>query len=141
MKSEDSPFSQCLFYSANALARNLTRLAEEEFSSSGVAPSYAFLMMTVNAEPGSKPSLISQKMQLSPSTVTRLIEKLEIKGYLERKVNGKYTLVYPTPLGTSLGIKLQKSWNNLQRRYFNLLGEETAKTLTSAAYKATKILE
>lgn len=140
MKIEDSPFSQCLFYSANALARNLTRLAEEEFSTSGVAPSYAFLLMAVNADPGIKPSIISQKIQLSPSTVTRLIERLEIRGYLERKVNGKYTRVYPTPLGASLEIKLQKAWSNLHRRYSNLLGEDTARALTSEAYRASQRL-
>ena len=140
METVDSPFCECLFFSTNALARNLTRLAEEEFSTAGVAPSYAFLMMAVNAEPGVKPSIISQKMQLSPSTVTRLIEKLEIKGYLERKVNRKYTLVYPTPLGASLEIKLQKAWNNLQRRYSNLLGDETASALTAEVYQASRDL-
>ena len=94
MESEDSPFRKCLFYSSNALARNLTRMAEEEFSMAGVAPSYAFLLMTVNSEPGIRPSKIGQRMQLSPSTVTRLIEKLEYRGFLERKIIGKYNEVY-----------------------------------------------
>ena len=141
MESEDSPFCNCLFYSSNALARNLTRMAEEEFSMAGVAPSYAFLLMTVNSEPGLRPSKIGQRMQLSPSTVTRLIEKLEYRGFLERKINGKYTEVYSTALGSGLDIKLQKAWSNLSKRYSDLLGEEATKKLTTEVYKASQTLE
>jgi len=45
-------------------------------------------------------------MQLTPSTVTRLIEKMEHKGLLTRKPVGKFTEVYPTP--TEKGEKLDK---------------------------------
>ncbi len=141
MKPVDSQFNECLFYSASALARSLGRMAEEEFAAVGVAPSYAFLLMAVNEDHGANPSAISQKMQLSPSTITRLIEKMEYKGYLERKLNGKYTQVYPTSLGANLDLKLRKAWNNLHRRYFRLLGEKTAKTLTSGIYQAYHSLE
>ncbi len=107
----------------------------------GVAPSYAFLLMTVNSEPGIRPSKIGQRMQLSPSTVTRLIEKLEYRGFLERKINGKYTEVYSTALGSGLDIKLQKAWSNLSKRYSDLLGEEATKKLTTEVYKASQTLE
>ena len=141
MELEDSPFGQCLFYASNALARNLTRMAEEEFSMAGVAPSYAFLLMAVNSAPGIRPSRIGQKMKLSPSTVTRLIEKMEHRGFLERRIQGKYTEVYPTALGSSLEIKLQRAWTNLFKRYSDLLGEEVTRNLTTGVYKASQAME
>ena len=108
MEYRHSKYCHCLYYSANALARVLTKLAEDEFASTGLAPSYAFLLMTVNDEPGIQPKEISEHMQLTPSTVTRLIEKMEHKGLLERKSLGKFTRVYPTEKSKALDKKFTK---------------------------------
>ena len=86
MGTEKSPYCNCLYYSANALSRLMTRMADEEFALAGVSSSYAFLLMTVNGQPGIQPKEISQKMQLTPSTVTRLVEKMEARALLERLV-------------------------------------------------------
>lgn len=71
-------------------------MAEEEFAVTGLAPSQAFLLMAVNDKPGIQPKEISAQMQLTASTVTRLIEKMEQRRFLERKFIGKFTKVYPT---------------------------------------------
>ena len=73
MGTEKSPYCNCLYYSANALSRLMTRMADEEFALAGVSSSYAFLLMTVNGQPGIQPKEISQKRQLTPSTVTRFL--------------------------------------------------------------------
>lgn len=136
-----SEYCTCLYYSANALARIMTKIAEEEFSVTQLAPSYAFLLMTVNARPGIQPKEISEKMMLSPSTVTRLIEKLEMRGYLERKSVGKFTEVYPTDKSISLDGKIHDAWMNLYRRYVSILGEEKSKKLTDEIYQAALRLQ
>ena len=86
MAESEHPYCRCLFYAANALARTITRLAEEAFAPTGLAPSPAFVLMTVHRQPGVQPSEIAAIMMLSPSTVTRLVEKLEAKGLLLRKL-------------------------------------------------------
>lgn len=141
MQHEHSKYCHCLYYSANALARVLTKLAEEEFAITGLAPSYAFLLMTVNETPGIQPKDISAHMQLTPSTVTRLIEKMEYRGLLERKSTGKYTLVYPTAKSKKLDKKVRDAWKSLYKRYSALLGEEKGKKLTEEVYKARQRLE
>lgn len=141
MTCKDSKYCTCLYYSANAFARNMTKMAEEEFAITGLAPSYAFLLMTVNEVPGIQPKDISVQMQLTPSTVTRLIEKMEAKGYLERNSIGRATEVYPTKKSLALQITLKKAWNNLYRRYTNLLGEQEARELTTSLHEATIKLE
>ena len=141
MGTEKSPYCNCLYYSANALSRLMTRMADEEFALAGVSSSYAFLLMTVNGKPGIQPKEISQKMQLTPSTVTRLVEKMEARGLLERKSSGRATEVYPTEKSQELQPRIQEAWQNLYRRYANILGEKASQALTSAIYEASRLLE
>ena len=141
MGTEKSPYCNCLYYSANALSRLMTRMADEEFALAGVSSSYAFLLMTVNGQPGIQPKEISQKMQLTPSTVTRLVEKMEARGLLERKSSGRATEVYPNKKSQELQPRIQEAWQNLYRRYANILGEKASQALTSAIYEASRLLE
>ena len=141
MEKKESQYCQCLYYSANALARIMTRIADEEFASLGITPSYAFLIMSVNIKPGIQPGEISIEMQLTPSTVTRLIEKMEYKGLLERRTSGKFTEVYATGKGTEIIPQIKTCWMNLYRRYSAILGEENGQQLTSMIYDAVKKLD
>lgn len=140
MKCEDSKYCGCLYYSANALARVITKMAEDAFAVTGLAPSYALLLMGVNEKPGVSPKEISNYMQLTPSTVTRLIEKLENKGLIERKSLGRSTECYPTEKGLELQSSLKMAWKQLFEAYTTILGAEFSVKLTSEIYKASKLL-
>ncbi|MBK8492751.1 MAG: MarR family transcriptional regulator [Saprospirales bacterium] len=140
MIEKKSPYCGCLLYSANALSRVITKMAEEEFASIGVAPSHCFLLMTVHNQPGIQPTEIAEKMMLTPSTVTRLMAKMEAQRYLQRISDGKFTLVYPTKTNEVYPVILE-SWRNLYRRYTAVLGEEVARQLTDGIYSAAIKLE
>jgi len=116
-------------------------MADEEFAITGLSSSYAFLLMTVNNKPGIHPNEISKQMQLSPSTITRLIEKMELKKLLERKTAGRTTEVYPTEKSKELDKKIKEAWKNLYDRYSELIGEAEAKKLTATIYDALGKLE
>ena len=140
MEKEDSKYCNCLYYSANALGRVMTKMAEEAFSVVGLAPSYALLVISVNEKPGIQPKELCEHMQLTPSTVTRLIEKLEYKGIVERKANGRATEVYPTDKSREMDKAIKAAWVGLHQKYTQLLGEEKAKELTVEVYQASKKL-
>lgn len=125
----DASYAECLYYAANAFARLMAKMADEAFAPTGLGSSYAVLMVTVNNHPGICPRDISQRMQLSPSTVTRLIEKMEYRGYLRRHSTGKFTEVYPTERGTALLPVIKEAWQVLQARYEEVLGEAEAQAL------------
>lgn len=130
MRKESQDFCRCLFYSANALSRTITRMAEEEFAVTGFAPTYGFILMTTIKHPGIAIGDIAEIMQLTPSTLTRLIDKLESKGYLQRKNEGKYTYVSPTGEALKLEGPLKAAWFSLYKRYVAILGEERSQALT-----------
>jgi len=119
----------------------MTKIADEEFKSAGVSTSYAFLLMTVNEKPGVQPMEISQQMMLTPSTVTRLIDKLESKKFLRREYDGKQVRVYPTEKSLVLDKKLRDNWSNLFKKYSDILGENVSVDLTAGISKAVEKME
>ncbi len=141
MDKKDSKYCSCLYYSANAFARVMTKLADEAFASTGLAPSYAFLLMTVNGKAGVQPKEISEQMQLTPSTVTRLIEKMEQKQYVVRKSVGRAVEVFPTDKSLALQPQLKSAWEELYKKYAATLGDEKASMLTVEIYDAFKKLD
>jgi DNA-binding MarR family transcriptional regulator len=140
MSEKSSKFCGCLYYSSNALARIVTKIAEEEFVVTGMSPSYAFVLMAVNDNPGIKPMEISEIMMLQPSTITRFIDKLEYNGFLNREIKGKYTEVYPTEKSSHINEKLHLAWQNLNKRYNSVLGENQNNLLTITIYDMAKKL-
>lgn len=141
MSKTSSPYCQCLYHASNALARVTTRMAEEEFASVGLTPSYAFLLMTVAKKNGIQPGEISRELELKPSTITRLIEKMEQKGLLRRKFEGKITEVQITAKGEALTDEIKKCWLSLYLRFSEILGDEAAGQLTGDVYKAVRELD
>jgi DNA-binding MarR family transcriptional regulator len=141
MEKKDSKYCGCLYYSANALARLMTRMADEVFATTGLSASYAFLLMTVNAKPGIQPLEISRQMMLTPSTISRLIEKMEHKGLLIRRINGRYTEVHPTEESLKLDQQIKTAWKDLKLRYSRVLGKAQAARITADIYDSVRKLD
>ena len=108
MKATESKYNQCLYFAANTLARKVEKLAMESWKPVDLSPSHAYLLLMVLEEPGLQPGCLANHLQLSPSTITRLIEKLEEKKLVKRITEGKTTLVYPSERGEALLPTLQK---------------------------------
>lgn len=134
-------YCRCLYYSANALSRAITKMAEEAFADTGLPPSHAFLVMSINKYPGIAAGELAGLQMLTPSTITRLVEKLEKKGLAKRVNEGRSTLVFPTPASVALNEKIKAAWSGLYRKYAAILGDEEARSLTSRIYDAALALE
>jgi len=141
MQSEDcSIFKNCLFYSANALARTITRIADEEFSITGLPSQYCYLLILVIEKPSVQPKELAEKLSLTPSTISRFLDKMEEQGYIIRAMDGKYTYITPTQKARKNLDNIRRAWENLYRRYIEVLGKEFADALTSSIYLSNKKL-
>ena len=129
MKSSESKYCRCLYFSANALARKTEKLALQSWDPVGLSPSHAYLLMLVIDDPGMQPGKLGEQLQLSPSTITRLIEKLENKKLLIRTFEGRLANVYPTPKGKALKPDLDKALRNFYETYSTILGKEESRIL------------
>lgn len=136
----DTRFSACLLFSANALARAITAIGDEEFGRFGLSYSHAYLLCEVVDQPGITPSEVSETLYLTPSTITRLVEKLELKQLVRRESEGKKTLIYPTPQGQALRPAIAEAWQRAGVRYAQAVGEENIQDLTKHVFKAAQAL-
>lgn len=124
MKAANSKYCQCMYFSSNALARRMEKLASESWKKVDLTASHAYLLMLVIEEPGIQPSAIVEQLLLTPSTITRLIEKLEEKKLVTRTTEGKLTNVYPTPKAKKMLPELKDCVDHFYQAYSSILGKE-----------------
>lgn len=129
MKLCQSKFCNCAYFVSAALSRKITRLADKSWKTSGLSPSIGYLLLTVLEDPGIQPGQISEQLQLAPSTITRLIEKLERKKLLIRAGDGKLIHVYPTPKGKQLYMQLTECSQAFNREFDRLMGDEDGRKM------------
>lgn len=134
-------FNQCLYFTVSKLSRAITKMAEEEFAKTGLSPTYGFLLMTVNERPGISQNEICEVLQISPSTLTRFIDKLEGKGLVIRKSKGKNSFIYSTEKGMEHQKEIEKAWKDLYERYSEILGYEEGEKLTEITNAAVNKLQ
>ena len=139
-KKSTTILHNCLYFTANSLARAVTRMAEESFRKTGLSPSHAFLLMLVNDHPGITQKELAESLQLAPSTVTRFIDALVYKGLLTRKIEGKASKVSPTGDGQALQASIEAAWKDLHARYAKVLGLREGDALTAMIDAASEKL-
>lgn len=132
---------QCLFFTTGRLDRILTKWAEEEFAFSGLAPSAAFGVMVLNDRPGMNQNELSGILHLDPSTLTRFVDKLEARGLVTRRKEGRMTYLEPTASGKILQPELAAGWKRIWERYTKFLGIEEGNSLAAMIHSAGQILE
>lgn len=140
-QADDAFLHTCLYFTTNRLSRAITRIADDAFATTGLSPAYGYLIRLVIIKPGITQKELSEKLYITPSTLTRFIDKLQAKGLVERQVQGKTVLVYPTEKARTLEPSLREASKKLKASYVAVLGEELADLLTSQQELASEQLE
>ena len=135
MKTSESRYSQCVYFSSAAFARKIEKMALESWKPVGLAPSHGYLLMNVIEEPGIQPGALADQLQLQPSTITRLIEKLEERKMVVRTTEGKITNVYPTPKAKEIYSKLKECVQHFHTSCTGIIGKEESCKLVSIMNK------
>lgn len=137
MKASSSRYSSCVYFASGALARKIEKLATEAWQKVGLAPSHGYLLMMVLEEPGIQPNKLVQELFLSPSTITRLIDKLENKKLVRRVSEGKLINLFPTAKALGLQSQLKSCMHCFAEKYCHLLDSEEISALTQTLNQAT----
>lgn len=134
-------FCKCLFFTVTRLKKIAANIAEEELSPLGMSPTYIYILLGVKFKEGITQKELCEELHLKPSTITRLIDKLVIKGFVERRIEGKMSHIYLTEKGEEIQEEIKRYRLKLHEKYKKLLGEEEYKFLTKITNDSAKILE
>lgn len=133
-------FDECLYYSANQLARKMNRMAEEAFSKTDLTPTQGFTLILVGERMINSPSGIAKELNMKPSTITRFLDTLEKLNYVRREHIGRKTLVSITNRGNAKINEIYQCWREIHDIYALELGEPVSKVLTRAIINANQLL-
>jgi DNA-binding MarR family transcriptional regulator len=97
------------------------------------------LLLAVWDAPGLRQATLAEQLGVEPPTVTRMVQRLERGGMIERRVDphdGRVVLVYPTPRSRLLESTVRRAWTSLDELVIGALGDTDAARLQRLAAAA-----
>lgn len=118
----------CLYFTLVKLNRKVSKLADDAFKSTGLPPTYAFLLAQLRNHEAVSPKELSTTLCLAPSTITRFLDKLEANNYINRTFDGKSAKISLTAKGHEIQVSIDNAWDELRQILVTTLGEEESHT-------------
>ena len=132
-------FERCLYFNINALARAVNRTWDEAFAEFDLSPSHAYLLRLILSNPGLTPKQLSKELKLEKSTVTRFLDALEKKGFLQRKKStsgdAREQAIHPTKKSDKIASQLEGKGEMLYQKMISNIGKSELTTLVKELRK------
>lgn len=116
--------NSCLFFSSSKLSRALKKVADETFSITGLSPSHAFILYIVSSNDRIHQKEVGELLHLTPSTMTRFVEKLEHRKLVIKSSEGKNVYLSITDKGITLKPIIMDAWDTLNTLLNSALNDE-----------------
>ena len=129
-----------LFFTVSKLSRSFKNKGDDIFQKTGLSPSHAFILYVLYTKGTVHQKDMGNFLHLSPSTMTRFIQKLETKGYLEKTSEGKNIYLTLTDKGQRHMPTLIDAWNEVNTLISTALTEEERTTYMKLSHKLLKHL-
>ena len=118
--------------------------SQDVYTQFGITGPQLWVLKTI-AENGSLPlGELSKKMYLHPSTITRVVDRMEQKGYMQRersKEDRRVISVCLTPVGEALAKTAPSPAQGKMIHGLNKLGEKELSTIYHSVQKLVEIME
>ncbi|SDJ94638.1 MarR family winged helix-turn-helix transcriptional regulator [Streptococcus gallolyticus] len=128
----------CLVFSIKKLDRALDKFMEKYFQKLGLTPSYATILTILNKENGKVQKDIAELLCITPPTLTRLIEKLTYKGYVQIISEGRTKRIYLTDKAREIMPEIQKAFHESKQHLEKLIKNDNTNNLVVELNKITK---
>ena len=136
MPTLQESYNTCLYHSATALGRSLSKLADEHFTPLDLTATMAFILMTSRTAPGILITDLARVHQLDLSTISRALDKLTFARFIQREGTRKNVRVFITPLGEKKEADARSAWDKLRQAYSLILSGPGARDLADRAAQA-----
>jgi len=120
-------FERCLYFNINALTRSVNLIWNDAFAEFDLSPSHAYLLRLVLSDPGLTPKQISSELKLKKSTVTRFLDTLVKKDFINRKKgksqDARERNIFPTQKAKDIEEKLELKGDELYQKMIDKIEE------------------
>lgn len=137
-------FEECLYFNSNTLARTVGRIWTEAYRQVNLSPPHAFLLRMVLAKPGLFPRVLADELNLSRSTITRFLDRLEKRDLLVRKPAGKdgrELRIFPTKAAKEIHQTLDDIGAGLTKIMAEKVGKEKLSQMVDGLREIQKSME
>ncbi|MEX1012026.1 MAG: MarR family transcriptional regulator [Balneolaceae bacterium] len=118
-----------LYITTGGLARSLSEIADEQLKPYGITTRYALILIDLADKPGLGQSDLCNDHHLAASSMTRFIDKLEKRGWVERLREGRTVSVQLTEEGEKVTEPIQRIVQKIGDEIESLAGDKFAATL------------
>ena len=101
------------------------------------------LLLAIWESPGLRQAALAERLGVEPPTVTRMLQRLERSGMVERRADphdARVMLVSPTPRSRLLEGTVRRAWTSLDEQLIDALGDADAARLQKLARAAAVVL-
>ena len=101
------------------VSRSLRASALAQLAKLGLHPGQEFVLMQLFANDGQGQTALAERLGVQAPTVTKMLQRLEAGGFVERRVSAadnRVTLVYLSERGRALEKPLRQTWARLERQ-------------------------
>lgn len=112
----------------NSFSRDVSRYFDDYFKQHNLATPYIELLLLIDERENISQKEISKELNLAPSTITRFINKLNKRGLVEKKMNGRMATIRLSKKGNELVPVLRTSYNKAMENLRKKLGDKFVHT-------------
>lgn len=112
----------------NSFSRDVTRLFDGYFKEYKLATPFVELLIHIHKNEKLSQKELAERMNLAPSTITRFINKLQIRGFIEKKMNGRMAYITLSEKGNERIPHLIESYRKAEETLRKKLGEKFVHT-------------
>ncbi len=122
-------FDKCLLFNIREVDQKLTKMAEESFRVIDMHPTYGYIIALIGNYNVIKVKIIAERLNLSSSTITRMIDKLVTWGYVQKGSDNSKVAISLTEQGEVILIEVKKCWDEFHAKYQENLDQENINNL------------
>ncbi|TVQ03303.1 MAG: MarR family transcriptional regulator [Balneolaceae bacterium] len=112
----------------NSFNRDVSKLFDNFFREYNLATPFVELLVHIHEDEKLSQKELSERMNLAPSTITRFIHKLQKRGLVEKKMNGRMAYITLTEKGKNLVPDLISTYQKAEETLHKKLGEKFVHT-------------
>ncbi|MET1249490.1 MarR family transcriptional regulator [Sporolactobacillus sp. STCC-11] len=125
--------NNCIYFTASHLFRELERLASETFAPTGMAPAYTYMMLMISTNNGLSMTELADAFDYEQSTLSRMVQKLVSRGWIEKKRHGHQTHLYLSTSAADILPVMESALNHFRELSDEMMGGRAEKLQASHA--------